>query len=989
MILRIETKDKYYFNRCFTRRRERLKDEQKYYRSYDLVEARKYGFSREPARHQELALKNLFNWYDENKDHSKPAGEILVLPTGSGKTFVAIRFLCLKPLSDGYKILWLAHTHHLLDQGFKEFDKHLNKIAEIKKSLKVRVVSGCKGHFRINAIKPDDDVLIATLQSVSQANDDRHPALEAFLESSGGKLFVVFDEAHHAPAPSYRRLISELREQYKEMYLLGLTATPIYSDERYAGWLTKLFPQGFPKIVTAQDLMAQGILSQPISEQAETRITPDFEEREYQKWIGTFRDLPEDIITQLAKNRERNLYIAKYYADNREKYGKTLIFADRWYQCEAISDFLNQHGIRTGTIYSHADANSEFVGERKRRTADENSRAFDAFRKGELDVVINVRMLTEGTDVPDVKTVFITRQTTSQILLTQMVGRALRGPKFGGTDKAYLVFFIDDWKKLINWAEYEPISPLVEADEEIEYGKRPPLQYISIELVRKLDEMMFQGISINPIPFRSLLPIGWYRVEYVAQQANVNQLICEREDNEADIEISDGNDAETDVEQIRRLVMVFEHEMENYEKFIDFLITRPPKKFEDERVQFKDSKSSVCAWRNTFFPDVEEHFGSDLLQDVFSMARHIAQNEEKPKFFKFGDRDQYDLDVIAKDHIGRDLGPKQINEELKREYSREDRYWNVFYQNYEQFKNHYDKCVNRLLMQSNDSEIQNHALIERDDIRPVEAVNNSGLVVEYEEDNNTIRDSIEPSPDTISKSNIEPPDDIITSMQILGLNRNVAAVLAYLLNKKEALSREVEIAADLRQPEVSIAMQYLREMGWIDEKEIRHDGKGRPSKIFVIDIEKADIITFFENRKRQEFALAIENIQKLIGSIKTKDISSTEFVTSLQNLGANRIVANVLAYMSYSNNKKDISFREIELATGLRQPEVSLGVQFLREKGWINERETKGEGKGRPTKTICLSMDIEEIIKLLEEDKRRDFAFATENIQNLRKKFAS
>jgi superfamily II DNA or RNA helicase len=148
------------------------------------------------------------------------------------------------------------------------------------------------------------------------------------------------------------------------------------------------------------------------------------------------------------------LYIAKFYADNAEKYGKTLIFADRWYQCEAISDFLNQHGIRTGTVYSQVDADPEIVGERKKRKSDENSRVLEAFRKGELDVVINVRMLTEGTDVPDVKTVFITRQTTSQILLTQMVGRALRGPKFGGTDKAYLVFFIDEWKKLINWAGF-------------------------------------------------------------------------------------------------------------------------------------------------------------------------------------------------------------------------------------------------------------------------------------------------------------------------------------------------------------------------------------------------------------------------------------------------------------------------------------------------------------------------------------------------------
>jgi superfamily II DNA or RNA helicase len=53
-------------------------------------------------------------------------------------------------------------------------------------------------------------------------------------------------------------------------------------------------------------------------------------------------------------------------------------------------------------------------------------------------------MLTEGVDIPDVKTVFLTRQTTSSILLTQMIGRALRGEKAGGINKdvANIVMFI-------------------------------------------------------------------------------------------------------------------------------------------------------------------------------------------------------------------------------------------------------------------------------------------------------------------------------------------------------------------------------------------------------------------------------------------------------------------------------------------------------------------------------------------------------------------
>ena len=64
---------------------------------------------------------------------------------------------------------------------------------------------------------------------------------------------------------------------------------------------------------------------------------------------------------------------------------------------------------------------------------------------------VNIKMLTKGTDDPDVTLIFIAHQTTSIISMTQMVGRALRGPKFGGKPNAYLVFFQDDWQKAINW----------------------------------------------------------------------------------------------------------------------------------------------------------------------------------------------------------------------------------------------------------------------------------------------------------------------------------------------------------------------------------------------------------------------------------------------------------------------------------------------------------------------------------------------------------
>ncbi|HIQ05022.1 MAG TPA: DEAD/DEAH box helicase, partial [Anaerolineae bacterium] len=646
--------------------------EREFYREYDLADARRHPVGKEPASHQRQALKRLDRWYD-----SQPfpdAGGILVLPTGGGKTFTAVRFLCRRALSDGYKILWLAHTHHLLEQAYRGFDDGVSWVAEPKSTLSVRVVSGTPGHYPVHRVKASDDVLIGTHQTIGNALKRHQPALERFLNAANPRLFVVFDEAHHSPAPSYRNLVLSLRRRLPRMYLLGLTATPTYSQEAKKGWLLKIFPQGIVYQVTPQQLMAAGILAKPILEQPNTNFTPDFDEREYQKWLGTHRDLPEDIITQMALNRDRNLFIASHYAANRDRFGKTIMFADRWYQCEQISEFLRKRGIKTGTVYSHIDADPGSAAARNKRKADENAIAIQKFRDGKLDVLLNVRMLTEGTDVPDVKTVFLTRRTRSQILLTQMVGRALRGPQFGGTDEAYIVSFVDNWKHLINWAEYDQLAEGLADDTVPEYGKRPPIQLISIELVQRLAQQMDSGINMTPGPFVSLLPVGWYRVEYQAQ-----------------VEGSD------DLEPVRELVMVFQDEWKCYQEYVQHVAKVSTKAFEAEQITLADVEHKLIGWRDRFFPDREQHFGTNLLEDLFRIARHIAQNGVVPKFFEFEERNRHNLDAIAEDFIRRDLGPLATDEALAQEYSREDRLWSTIYPRYDLFKSQYDACINRIL----------------------------------------------------------------------------------------------------------------------------------------------------------------------------------------------------------------------------------------------------------------------------------------------------
>jgi len=628
-------------------------------------------------------------WY--KSQHRPHSGGILVLPTGGGKTFTAVRFICSTALSDGYKVLWLAHTHHLLEQAYRSFKDHMAAISEPKKDLRVRVVSGTIGHFKVQHIEPQDDVIIATLQTIAKANKKDQPNLKAFLESAKGKLMVVFDEAHHSPAPSYRRLILNLRETCDQMHLLGLTATPVYTDENLQGWLIKLFPQGILYQVTPNILMAEKILSKPIPEKVETEFTPTFDFQEYNKWIGSFRDIPEDIISQMADNRTRNAFIADHYVRNKEKYGKTIIFADRWYQCEAISEALRKKGVDTGTIYTHIDADPGSADARNKRKADENSQVLDAFRKNKLDVVLNVRMLTEGTDIPDVQSCFITRQTTSSILLTQMVGRALRGPKFGGTPEAYLVFFNDNWEQLINWAEYESLTIGLASDEDPEYGKRPPLQYISIELVRKLASQMNSGININPLPFTQMLPMGWYRVEYAARHQDTE-----------------------DIENARRLVMVFESEYEGYNKLIDKLLPDGDPQFYSEECQFNDVSDRISKLQSDYFPAAGEHFGSNLSQDIFSIVRHITQNNKKPKFFEFEERERHDLDKVVEKLMDKPLTAIAEDQAVRFEYNKSDRYWQVLYPSMDRFKSQYSAAKDRIvaLMRTSES-------ISEDDIKNI------------------------------------------------------------------------------------------------------------------------------------------------------------------------------------------------------------------------------------------------------------------------------
>ena len=121
-------------------------------------------------------------------------------------------------------------------------------------------------------------------------------------------------------------------------------------------------------------------------------------------------------------------------------------------------------------------------------------------------------------------------------------------------------------------------------------------------------------------------------------------------------------------------------------------------------------------------------------------------------------------------------------------------------------------------------------------------------------------------------------------------------------------------------------------------------------------------------------------------TIKIADETDLEFVKGLESLGMNRNVAGLITYLK---EVKEGSSRDIETATGMRQPEVSIAMRTLRQNNWVTERDVKTEGKGRPMKIYKLSTPLEEIIKHYGDVKNSESTQAMEAIQKLREMIAA
>ena len=329
-----------------------------------------------PREHQNKAHKEMTKFFVQD---DKQAG-ILVLPTGGGKTYTAVYWLLKNIVSKNKKVLWLADQGFLLEQARETFRENILECdTKRRDEINIRVVSGSDKHANPNSITVSDDILLISSQTaISNWNDQNNTKFKKFINENAkdGNLFIVYDEAHHTPAFGRRNLLiggsdgkTGILETHPQIKLLGLTATPTYTDKRQRGWLWEIFKDGIIYEIAKKELEDKKILASPIFIQERTKFKLVLSDNDVDKLIFKHQELPVHIIEEIAQNEDRNNFIAEYFCDNRERFGKTIIFLDRWYQCKIVENYINKKVGKeiAASVFSYVDGNKniDYINNRK------------------------------------------------------------------------------------------------------------------------------------------------------------------------------------------------------------------------------------------------------------------------------------------------------------------------------------------------------------------------------------------------------------------------------------------------------------------------------------------------------------------------------------------------------------------------------------------------------------------------------------------------
>ena len=310
------------------------------------------------------------------------------MPTGTGKTRLftsIIRDISIWGLRHNinYRILIIAHRSELIEQSSRSLDKY---------RIKHGVLAGTMKDKR----DLTQAIQVASIQTIT------HPANQCLIDDLKFD-FIIIDEAHHAVANSYQKLWEYCPDARK----LGVTATP---------W--RMNNSGFAQIFDAY------IPSMSIK---------DFIQK---GWLATYQYYSIPTSSELVKSIES---IREFDIEGDYKNSALVEVCDTSRIRAQLYDSYEKNVLgKKGIIYSISREHSEHIclQYRSRGVAIENidsktpakvrEKVIQAFRNGEIDIIVNVDIFSEGFDCPDIEFIQLARPTKSLVKYIQQVGRGLR-----------------------------------------------------------------------------------------------------------------------------------------------------------------------------------------------------------------------------------------------------------------------------------------------------------------------------------------------------------------------------------------------------------------------------------------------------------------------------------------------------------------------------------------------------------------------------------
>ena len=442
--------------------------------------------------YQEEAIKNLEK-LDKVYDTYRT---LVVVPTGGGKTRIAVEYLNRNVLNrQGTKVLWICERLSLLTQAHHSFVDHTYRDSlehggkPFKASeITAHVFSSQDTSFREEYKSEDVQMVFVTKQTLckmfgfadnSGKQKEIDESFKDWLENTD-ELTVIIDEAHHAVGDDYRSIIHALLYMAQaKIHIIGLTATPKNTN---GSRIEEIFLHGIdPKSkqptdktcyasrVSINQLIAEGYLAKPFLAKKKDSSPEKLSDRKLcNRIIDTYEKGVCALALETPSSQDEDTKVPKELNPNNS-FGQTVIFVKSREVARLLwSKFLARDidcGISISTdgnndltqyknLQDYIERIKENMKNRKDKalSSDQIVKIYEErYAKNILPVIVSVDKFKEGVDVPKTQTVFIARDSSTEISVTQMVGRALRGVLQGGTSEAYLVEFEDEQLNKILW----------------------------------------------------------------------------------------------------------------------------------------------------------------------------------------------------------------------------------------------------------------------------------------------------------------------------------------------------------------------------------------------------------------------------------------------------------------------------------------------------------------------------------------------------------